>query len=165
MKKNVQIPLTKANIWLFWAIALYFLMNGAQIWETALFIPAWTEAPPASLHFFEPPYGIDLKTFWIVVHTIHEVVLIIALIYGWKITKRRNWMLLLMFLHISVRIWTLTYFAPAIIEFQSIDVVDKVDQGLVENANQWETLNYIRVGSYLALNLCFLLLFKINSNK
>ncbi len=52
---------SKATHWLFYSICAYFLMNGAQLWETALMVPAWTVAPPSSLIVFQKPYALDLR--------------------------------------------------------------------------------------------------------
>lgn len=41
--------LTRAEIWLFITILAYFMMNGAQVFETAVIIPKWTSSPPESL--------------------------------------------------------------------------------------------------------------------
>jgi uncharacterized membrane protein len=75
----------------------------------------WTAAPPSSLIFFQKPYGLDFKAFWIITHGIHELIFITALIFNWKIRKRRNLILLVLAGHIAVRVWTLLYFAPTII--------------------------------------------------
>ncbi|MEQ9442915.1 MAG: hypothetical protein RIG62_28005 [Cyclobacteriaceae bacterium] len=94
---------TRADLWLLLTIAAYFIMNGAQLWETAIMIPAWTQAPPASLIFFQGPYALDFKNFWIVVHSLHEVIFIVALVFNWR--THRRWPLLLLFLaHLGVRI-------------------------------------------------------------
>jgi hypothetical protein len=147
-RKNIP-----ADVWLFIAVSIYFIMNGAQLWETAIMIPAWTQAPPASLIFFQEPYGLDFKMFWIVVHSIHDLTLIVALILNWKVPRRRRWMIPLVILHVGVRVWTLLYFAPVIIEFQQIPYSDTVDPALVEKAAQWRELNYLRVGLFFLVNL------------
>ena len=57
--------LRRALVWLVATTAIYLLMNGAQIFETALIVPAWTAAPPASLAMFQGEFRLDFKTFWI----------------------------------------------------------------------------------------------------
>jgi hypothetical protein len=152
----------RATLWLFIATAAYFIMNGAQLWETAIMIPAWTAAPPESLFFFKGPYGLDFKNFWIIVHSSHEVLLIIALIFNWKLKKTRNLMLLLLVAHVAVRVWTLQYFAPTIIEFQNMELQSMVDTALVEKAAEWRNLNYLRVGVFFLINLGYATLFWSN---
>ncbi|MGN6434978.1 MAG: transposase [Agriterribacter sp.] len=152
---------SKATQWLFYSICAYFIMNGAQVWETALMVPAWTAAPPSSLIFFQKPYGLDFKVFWIVVHGVHELIFITALALNWKIKKRRNLILLVLAGHIATRIWTLLYFAPAIMEFQRLPYSDTVDVLLQEKAAQWRNLNYARVVIFFALNFLLIAGLKI----
>lgn len=148
-----QYQNNRANKWLFYAVALYFVMNGAQLWETAIMVPAWTAAPPESLFFFKGTYGLDFKYFWIIVHSIHEVVLLVAIILNWSRRNRRNIMLLLFAAHAAVRIWTLTYFAPTLMEFMAMEVRPGTDTALLEKANTWKMLNYLRVAIYVLVNV------------
>jgi hypothetical protein len=157
-----QKNFSKADLWLFIAISAYFIMNGAQLWETAIMVPAWTAEPPASLVFFQEPYALDFKVFWIVVHSIHEVLFILALFFNWRIPGRKIPLLLLFVAHVGVRAWTLMYFAPTIIEFQQIPASATVDQELVEKAAQWRNMNYLRVGIFFIINISLIPLFRIN---
>ncbi|MGJ1403662.1 transposase [Sphingobacterium siyangense] len=152
---------SKATHWLFYSICAYFLMNGAQLWETALMVPARTVAPPSSLIVFQKPYVLDFKVFWIVMHSLHEIIFIVALCYNWKIKKRRNLMVAVFLAHLSVRIWTLIYFAPTLMEFQRLPYSDTVDQILKEKAMQWRNLNIVRVVLFFMLNFLLICVLKI----
>lgn len=156
---------SNATQWLFYSICAYFIMNGAQVWETALMVPAWTATPPASLIFFQKPYGLDFKIFWIVIHGIHEMLLITALVFNWRIKKLRNLILLVLIGHIAVRVWTLLYFAPTLIEFQQLPYSNTVDVFLQEKAAQWRYLNYLRVAIFFALNFLLISGLKIKEKK
>lgn len=158
---NNTYQYSNATQWLFYAICAYFIMNGAQLWETVLMVPAWTAAPPSSLIFFQKPYGLDFKLFWIVIHGIHELIFITALVFNCKIKKRRNLIVLVLAGHITVRVWTLLYFAPTIMEFQQLPYSDTIDVRLQEKAAQWRNLNYIRVAVFFALNFLLVPALKI----
>jgi hypothetical protein len=157
-----QIELNRPTQWLFWCIMAYFVMNGAQILETAVMVPAWTAAPPSTLYFFQKPYGLDFKVFWITVHSLHEIIFIVALVLNWKDKQRRKPLLLLFIAHMVVRVWTVSYFAPTIIWFQSLPVTDAVDEVLVQKAALWKNLNYLRVGLFIAINMLMVPLLKTN---
>jgi hypothetical protein len=154
--------LSRAETWLFITILVYFLMNGAQVFETAVIVPKWTASPPDSFQLFKNPYGLDLKTFWIVIHSLHEVTFIIAIAFCWKIDFARNWLLILFATHFAVRVWTLAYFAPNIIEFQKIANNASAGIDLMKRVSLWKTLNYIRVGVFIAVSIGLIpLLFKL----
>lgn len=145
--------LSRAETWLFITTLVYFLMNGAQIFETAVLVPKWTAAPPESFKMLQGTYGIDLKTFWIIIHSIHEITFIIAIIFCWKIEPIRNGLLILFAIHFMVRVWTLLYFAPNIIDFQKITSLTESTNDLIQRVNQWRVLNYIRVAIFIAVSI------------
>jgi hypothetical protein len=145
--------LTNATLALVVTTGLYFVMNGAQIFETALIIPAWTAAPPASLGMFQGPYRLDFKVFWIALHSLHELTFILALVLCWRLPDVRNWLVILFVAHIAVRVWTVLYFAPTVIAFQGIPYSATIDQDLVTKAAHWRNLNYLRVGVFIAINI------------
>ena len=148
--------LTRATTWLFITTLFYFLMNGAQIYETAVIVPKWSAAPPESLGIFKGQYAPDLKNFWIILHSIHEITFILAIVFCWKLTGIRNGLLILFAILFAVRAWTLAYFAPNIIDFQNVANSLKEGVNLLERAKMWRILNYIRVAIFIGVSLGFI---------
>jgi len=155
MNESTTNILTKAEIWLCITTLFYFLLNGAQIFETFVIIPRWTASPPESLHYFKGKYGLDLKTFWIALHSIHEISFLVAIIFCWK-TEIRNPLLILFTIHFAVRMWTILFFAPNIIEFQRAANLENFNLDLVKKINLWRNLNYIRVGIFIAVSFALI---------
>lgn len=145
--------LSGAATWLFITTLIYFLMNGAQIFETAVIVPKWTASPPESFQMLKGKYGLDLKVFWTALHSIHEITFILAIIFCWKLEPIRNWLLFLFIIHFAVRVWTLFYFAPKIIKFQKIANEENSETNLLIRTTLWRRLNYIRVGVFIAISL------------
>jgi hypothetical protein len=145
--------LSRAETWLFITTLAYFLMNGAQIFETAVIVPKWTAAPTESLQMFKGKYGLDFKAFWITMHSIHEITFVLAIIFCWKLDPVRNWLLVLFAIHFAVRVWTLVYFAPNIIEFQKIANGTGTTVDLLQRTTVWRMLNYIRVGIFIGVSI------------
>ncbi|MBA4058771.1 MAG: transposase, partial [Marivirga sp.] len=129
--------LTKAEIWLGITTLIYFLMNGAQLFETLVFVPKWTISPPDNFSLLTDGPGASLKFFWIVFHSLHEITFILAIIFCWKIESIRNWLLILFVAHFAVRIWTLSYFAPHIIEFQKTANTPSLAKDLIRRTSLW----------------------------
>src|SRR5450631_186431 len=145
--------LLRAETFLMLTTLIYFLMNGAQIFETIVIVPKWTSGPPESFQLFKGKYGLDFKPFWITLHSVHELTFIAAIVFCWKLEAVRNCLLILFAIHFSVRVWTLVYFAPNIIEFQKIANTTNSPVDLPGRANRWRRLNYIRVGMFIAVSL------------
>ena len=55
-------------------------------------------------------------------------------------------------LHAAVRVWTIVYFAPNIIDFQRIAEAGESGDDLLRRAALWRNLNYIRVGIFVAIS-------------
>jgi hypothetical protein len=149
---TTMTDLTRAELSLMITTLAYFLMNGAQIFETAAVVPKWTAAPPGSFSLISGPHAIDLKTFWIAVHSIHEITFLAAIYFCWKIDPVRNWLIILFAIHFLVRIWTLAYFAPNIIEFQKTGTTATAAD-LIQRTTQWRTLNYLRVAIFIGVSV------------
>lgn len=145
--------LFRAEAWLMITTLIYFIMNGAGIFETAVIIPRWTASPPESFQIFKGEYGIDLKFFWIAMHSIHEITFIVAIVFCWSIPGVREALLLLFAAHFGVRVWTLMYFAPNIMEFQKIANEGGFVAGLAERTRRWKNLNYLRMFVFVAVSL------------
>jgi hypothetical protein len=161
---TTTVDLTRAELCLLITTLFYFLMNGAQIFETAVVVPKWSADPPKSLSIISGPYGLDLKTFWIIIHSLHEITFLATIYFCWKIDPVRNWLLILFGVHFLVRVWTLSYFAPNIIEFQKTTAATLPN--LVDKTTLWRTLNYVRVGIFIAVSIGLVpLLFKVMSMK
>jgi hypothetical protein len=139
--------------WLMLSTLLYFMMNGAGIFETVVIVPKWTRSPPESLALFKGPYALDFKGFWIGMHSLHEVAFILAIVYCWQLPLIRNGLLTLFGLHFLVRVWTLAYFAPAIMRFQALAISGIPAADLKRRATLWKNLNYIRTGLFILLSL------------
>ena len=147
--------LRRAGTWLVITTLAYFLVNGAQVFETVTIVPAWAAAPPESLAVFHGPYGLDFMVFWIVAHSLHELTFLLAIAFSWRIPPVRRRLLALLAVHVALRVWTVAYFAPTIIELQGITGTG-VDPALLERAALWQNLNYLRVGLFIAVSLALL---------
>lgn len=84
---------------------------------------------------------------------IHEVTFIPAIVFCWQINPLRNWLLVLFLIHVAVRVWTLGYFAPNIIEFQKLANEGAASTELLNRTSRWRMLNYIRVGIFIGVSL------------
>ncbi|MDR3024952.1 transposase [Chryseobacterium sp.] len=153
MESLTVTSITRAEIWLCITTLLYFLMNGAQIFETLVFVPKWASSPPETFKFLQDGKGTSLKFFWIILHSLHEIAFILAIIFCWKIDPVRNWLLALFIIHAAVRVWTLTFFAPNIIQFQNLAAFPFISEEIISRMSLWKTLNYVRVAIYIAVSI------------
>nr|WP_294950494.1 transposase [uncultured Mucilaginibacter sp.] len=143
----------RAELWLMITTLVYFLMNGAQLFETLVIVPKWTACAPDSFQMFKGKYGLDLKTFWIAMHSVHEVTFLLAIGFCWQMDAVRNALLVLFGVHFAIRVWTLVYFAPNIISFQKTANTGTYEGNLLSRVSLWKNLNLIRVGLFIAVSI------------
>ncbi|MGN7866372.1 transposase [Chryseobacterium sp. 22458] len=156
MESLTTTDVVRAEIWLCITALLYFMMNGAQIFETFVFVPKWVSSPPENFKLLLDGKGVSLKIFWIVFHSVHEIAFILALVFCWKIDPVRNWLFILFIAHIAVRAWTLIFFAPNIIDFQKLAETSVIPENLAYRTSAWQKLNYIRVAIFIAISIGFI---------
>ncbi|RYY59213.1 MAG: transposase [Chitinophagaceae bacterium] len=151
MSEITPLYIHRAEWWMLVTMLAYFLMNGAQLFETFVLVPKWTADAPRSLGVLQGPFAPDLKTFWIIAHSIHELTFIAAIFFCWRIPEVRNLLLLLFALHFAVRLWTLGFFAPQIMGFQKADL-QEVSDSIRSAVAKWHQLNYVRVAIFLLVS-------------
>lgn len=145
-----------ADLSLLIVTVIYLLINGAGIWEEINVIPLWTSAPPASLHIFQGEYGLRYKMFWIVAHSIHEVLFIGAIVLNWSIRGRRVPLLIIFCLHTGIRVWTILYFAPVLMEFWEYPYSNTIDLTLKAKAEVWAFQSHLRSAGFLLLSFAMI---------
>ena len=146
----------RADAWLLCCLSVFWLMTGASLWETAVFVPIWASARPGALAVLQGDVGMDASYLWVSVHTIFEIVLLFTLIFNWKDRPRRNALLAFAFVYAAVRAWTILYFAPSFLAFQRLSVRQEIAKSILESAVRWKNLNLVRTGLVTGLNIAFI---------
>ncbi|TGK53978.1 hypothetical protein EHQ16_18265 [Leptospira kanakyensis] len=147
--------LSFAKYSLFLNLLLYFLMNGAQIFETLIFVPRWANRNHPNFQILNTEIkSANLKYFWILFHSVHEIIFLISLLFCFPIEGIGNYLISLFFLHMAVRVWTVIYFAGKIIRFQSLaNSLSELSSEIPGEIRKWVFLNYIRVFIYIGISI------------
>ena len=152
-----------ANITLFAATIFFFILLGGGNYEAINITPKIAKAVPQSLSMLQGPYGFLPIKFWVIFHPLAELLLILALIFNWRVSiYRRKILIPVMAVVILVHLATLTYFAPETGVIASAPYSDTIDATLTARAQRWESLNHLRLAAYYAISIA--LLFAVNRN-
>src|SRR6185503_14158838 len=143
------------DILLILASISFIVIFGAAIYEHAVLVPTWAAAPPSSLAIFQGQYKLEPQNFWIPIHPLTVLLLILSLITNWKNDRRKNILIVCISYAVILAI-TFTYFVPEIISIMKIPFQDTVDPSLVHRASMWETLSLIRL-AFIGILCCVLL--------
>jgi hypothetical protein len=122
----------------------FLIVLGAATYEHIAVIPAWSAAPPASLSMFQGEYGLHAEYFWMAIHPLTLLLMIIALILNWNTLRRKN-ILTALIGYVIILLVTSIYFVPVLIGFIETPYQDSVDPALVKSASLWEMLSLVRL--------------------
>lgn len=128
----------------------FILITGAALYEHIAVVPGWSAAPPKSLAMFQGEYGLNPAPFWMMIHPVTMLLLIIALILNWKNPRRKN-ILITLVSYFIILVITSIYFVPTLLEVTQTPYADTVDETLVARSSMWETLSLVRLIILLGL--------------
>jgi hypothetical protein len=114
------------------------VLLGGGLYEFLVVDPYWPKRPG----LIQPARGgISRRRFWIPVHTVFEVLLIVALIVRWGDADVRLALLVALLTHVAMRIWSLTDFVPKAVAFEKADpaAVDEAE------ARRWTRRSLLRL--------------------
>jgi hypothetical protein len=120
------------------ALVLGTIGLGGGIYETLLVDRVW----PNNLAIIQPRRGgLDRKRFWIPIHTLYEIALLVG---AWKLwnTDARSWMIAALVVHFISRGWSFAYFIPRALRFEQLSELTDSQAHL---ARQWTRLSPCRL--------------------
>src|SRR5688572_30762573 len=129
---------------------------GAALYEHVAVWPAAFSELPRSLSMFQGAYKLNSAMFWMPIHPITFVLLVITLILSWKTTRRKN-LLITMTGYAIILISTFIFFVPELIDLINTPYADAFDPSLQSRADLWVTLSLIRAGVLIVLAMVLLL--------
>ncbi len=132
------------------ATALALISLGGGFYEVSVVDPFWPKRPD----LIQPERGgISRKRFWIAAHTSFEIMLIVSLVLSWSRPEIRNYLLVALASHATMRIWSAFDFIPKALAFERKDPVTITE----EEARSWTRrslgrfpLDFITWGAMLA---------------
>jgi hypothetical protein len=123
----------------------FIIVIGGAVYEHVGVVPVWASAAPASLAMFQASMAITPFRFWMPIHPITMVLLLLALAFNWK-TERRNFILTTIVGYAIVLAVTFLYFVPELMSIiQSVYAIT-TDPELTQRAQSWEFRSQVRLG-------------------
>ena len=143
------------SLLLIFACISFIVVIGGAVYEHLALVPVWSAAVPASLTVFQGEYALRPQNFWIPVHPVTIVLLVISLIANWS-SERRILIAVTLIGYVAVLGLTALYFVPELMELTQTPFSATVDNALTDRANRWEMLSLVRLGILLILAVSLL---------
>lgn len=143
------------NLFLILASISFVVVIGGAVYEHLALVPVWASAVPASLTVFQGPYRLAPEKFWMLIHPVTIVLMVIALVANWA-SDRRALILTPLVGYVVILVATWLYFVPELMELTQTPISGTVDAALTARASSWETLSLVRLGFLFVLAITLL---------
>jgi hypothetical protein len=129
---------------LFPAIIFWGILIGAIVYSHIAFFPAYLSDLPNSAVVVTGKYGINETPFWITIHPLLILSLIIALVLNWKFKWRRKLIALSFGIYVSVLIVSALFFVPELMAFAKSSESSLPASEWFARGHRWQNLSMIR---------------------
>jgi uncharacterized membrane protein len=129
---------------LFPAIILWGIMLGGIVYSHTAFFPVYLSDLPNSAVVVNGKYALNEAPFWMTVHPLLILSLIIALALNWKFKARRKLIALSFGIYIVALIVTSVYFVPELIAFAKSPESNLPASEWLARGYRWQNLSLIR---------------------
>ena len=125
-------------------IILWGVLLGGVVYSHMVFFPVFLSNLPESSAVVKGVYGLDESRFWMTLHPLLIISLIISLISNWRDAARRRLIAMTFGVYTTALIVTMWYFVPQLMAFASSAQEVFPESYWDERASLWITLSTIR---------------------
>ncbi len=133
------------QFFLFLTIILWANIIGAITYSHIAFFPSYLSHLPESSILVNGIYPIEESKFWMMIHPLTILSLIITLLLNWKNNSRRKYLLVSLGIYAFALIATFTYFLPELGAFRESDSATTISSAeWLARGLRWQHLSWIR---------------------
>jgi hypothetical protein len=129
---------------LFLAIILWGTLLGGIAYSHLVYFPVYLSALPDSAVVVTGTYGLHEATFWMIIHPLLILSLIVTLILNWRLRARRNLILISFVVYVLVIIISQIYFIPELVAFARSAESSLTPAEWLARGQRWQRLSWIR---------------------
>ena len=145
------------DILLMISILLMGILLGGIVYSHIVYFPVYLSALPDSAVLVNGPYALDDARFWLTIHPLAILSLIISLVLNWKIRARRNLIIIPLVIYLLAIVVTALYFVPELQNFQASPNSNVSRADWHARGQRWQYLSWVR-GTFMGLSIVPLLL-------
>jgi hypothetical protein len=149
--------MTPRDIALMVSILLMGILLGGIVYSHIVFFPVYLSSLPDSAALVNGPYALHDERFWLFIHPIAVLSLIVSLALNWKIRSRRKLIAIPLIVYVLAIIATTLYFVPELMNFKNSINLNVSRAEWFARGRRWQYLSWIR-GTLIGLSIIPLLL-------
>jgi hypothetical protein len=139
------------------SIIFYGVLCGGIVYSHVVFFPTYLSALPNSASLVNGPYALHDENFWMMIHPLAILSLLLALALNWKIPARRKLIAIPLALYLMAIVVTFLYFVAELRAFRASPRSGLSAAEWYARGQRWQHLSWIR-GTILGLAMVPLLL-------
>lgn len=129
---------------LFLTIILWGTLLGGITYSHIVYFPVYLSALPDSAVIVNGTYGLNEGNFWMLIHPILILSLLLSLILNWKTKSRRLLILMSLGIYVLVLVATFTFFLPELEAFKNSPSSNVSSAEWLTRGNRWQHMSWIR---------------------
>ena len=133
-----------STISLMLSVVLWGTLLGGIAYSHLVFFPPYLSALPNSAVIVNGPYGLQDATFWMIIHPLLILSLIVSLLLNWKLRARRKLVLISLVVYALMLAISLIYFVPELMAFQRSPESSLSPAEWLARGQRWQRLSWIR---------------------
>ncbi|HEX8492505.1 MAG TPA: hypothetical protein VF658_06660 [Pyrinomonadaceae bacterium] len=126
------------------SIVLWGTLLGGIAYSHLVYFPPYLSALPDSAVVVNGPYGLHEGRFWMTIHPLLILSLIITLVLNWKLRARRKLILISFVVYALVIVISQIYFIPELIAFERSPQSSLTPAEWLARGQRWQRLSWIR---------------------
>jgi hypothetical protein len=135
------------------SIILWGTLLGGAVYAGLVYFPAYLSHLPESSVVVNGPYGLNESRFWIAIHPLVILSLIISIVANWREKGRRNLVLIVFAVYVVVLVVTGLYFLPELAAFRASPESALSPSEWLTRTDRWQTLNIVRAAILYACSI------------
>ena len=129
---------------LFLAVILWGTLLGGIAYSHLVYFPVYLSALPDSAVVVNGPYGLHEGIFWMTIHPLLILSLVVALILNWKSRSRRKLILISFAIYVVVIAISQIYFIPELGAFERSPQSGLSPAEWLARGRRWQRLSWVR---------------------
>lgn len=125
-------------------IVLWGTLLGGIAYSHIVYFPVYLSALPHSAVVVNGPFGLHEAIFWMIIHPLLILSLIVTLVLNWKLRARRKLILISFAVYVLVIVISQIYFIPELIAFERSPESSVTPAEWLARSQRWQRLSWIR---------------------
>jgi hypothetical protein len=132
------------NVSLMLSVILWGTLLGGITYSHLVYFPPYLSALPDSAVVVNGPYGLREGKFWLTIHPLLILSLVMTLVLNWRLLERRKLILTSFAVYALVIVITQIYFLPELMAFERSPGSSLPPAEWLARGQRWQWLSWVR---------------------